>query len=421
MAMDRGGTGTSQGSSSNQKGGSGEGSKSSSSGSSSKNQGSSANNRGSGSSSSASKGSSSSSSSSKGSSSSASAAGSSSSKASTSSSKSGSVGTGKASGNLAGGNGLAGGMSEADQRGAYSAGRAAAQAIGSGSAKASDGSLSAKGDQTGRGGVASRVSSINQTLSSYGAAPSTPNHNISSIGGPSMYGMNDGSLTSKVKGALGFGPSTNFNETIKTDNVNGVIGNLQRKAQEGALTARDKANIADASGAYNKQAGANIVGGTLLGGVGKTVAGLAGDVGNADSYFSGIGRDAANGDFDSSRLEGQRGTQLGSEGGLDSTLKAGVSLLSGLVPGAGLVMTGAVNGLTQPASGFGAALNQLNEQAGNTVNKGSGQIGNGSSKDYLAPPRQSLASTGQSEGSLAFDSSYYDPSRFNVTTGKRGY
>ncbi|MEV3812391.1 hypothetical protein [Aeromonas allosaccharophila] len=312
-------------------------------------------------------------------------------------------------------------MSEADQRGAYSAGRAAAQAIGSGSAKASDGGLSAKGDQTGKGGVASRVSSINQTLSSYGTAPSTPNHNISSIGGPSMYGMNDGSLTSKVKGALGFGPSTNFNETIKTDNVNGVIGNLQRKAQEGTLTTRDKANIADASGAYNKQAGANIVGGTLLGGVGKAVSGLAGDVGNADSYFSGIGRDAANGDFDSSRLEGQRGTQLGSEGGLDSTLKAGVSLLSGLVPGAGLVMTGAVNGLTQPASGFGAALNQLNEQAGNTVSKGSGQIGNGSSKEYLAPPRQSLTSTGQSEGSLAFDSGYYDPSRFNVTTGKRGY
>lgn len=420
MAMDRGGTGTSQGSSSNQKGGSGEGSKSSSSGSSSKNQGSSANNRGSGSSSSASKGSSSSSSSSKGSSSSASAAGGSSSKAGPSSAKSGSVGTGKVSGNLAGGNGLAGGMSEADQRGAYSAGRAAAQAIGSGSAKASDGSLSAKGDQTGKGGVASRVSSINQTLSSYGAAPSTPNHNISSIGGPSMYGMNDGSLTSKIKGAFGQGPSTNFNETIKTDNVNGVIGNLQRKAQEGTLTARDKANIADASGAYNKQAGANIVGGTLFGGAGKAVAGLAGDVGNTDSYFSGIGRDSANGDFDSSRLIGQRDNQLGSEGSLDSALKAGVGFLSGFVPGAGLVMSGAVNGLTQPASGFGAVLNQLNEQAGNTVNS-SANNSKGSDKDYLAPPRQSLASTGQSEGSLAFDSSYYDPSRFNVTTGKRGY
>lgn len=395
MAMDRGGTGTSQGSSSNQKGGSGEGSKSSSSGNSSKNQGSSANNRGSGSSgSSASKGSSSSSSSSKGSSSSASAAGSSSSKASTSSTKSGPVGTGKASGNLAGGNGLAGGDSA---------------------------TTSSTKQDSAKKGVASRVSSVNQALSSYGAAPSTPNHNISSIGGPSMYGMNDGSLTSKVKGAFGFGPSTNFNETIKTDNVNGVIGNLQRKSQEGTLTARDKANIADASGAYNKQAGANVVGGTLLGGAGKAIAGLAGDVGNTDSYFSGIGRDAANGDLDSSRLVGQRGSQLGSDGGLDSTLKAGVNLLSGLVPGAGLVMTGAVNGLTQPASGFGAVLNQLNEQAGNTVNNSAKNSSKGSDKDYLAPPRQSLTGSQQGEGTLAFDSSYYDPSRFNVTTGKRGY
>ncbi|RQM78845.1 hypothetical protein EHZ47_01770 [Aeromonas jandaei] len=297
---------------------------------------------------------------------------------------------------------------------------------GKGGLAGGDGSLASSDTTAGKKesskpGVASRVSSVNQALSSYGAAPSTPNHNISSIGGPSMYGMNDGSFTSKVKGAFGLGPSTNFNETIKTDNVNGVIGNLQRKAQEGTLTARDKANIADASGAYNKQAGANVVGGTLLGGAGKAIAGLAGDVGNTDSYFSGIGRDAANGDLDSSRLVGQRDSQLGSEGGLDSTLKAGVNLLSGLVPGAGLVMTGAVNGLTQPASGFGAVLNQLNEQAGNTVNKGSGQIGNGSGKDYLAPPRQSLTGAQQGEGTLAFDSSYYDPSRFNVTAGKRGY
>lgn len=297
---------------------------------------------------------------------------------------------------------------------------------GKGSLAGGDGSLASSDTTTdkkesGKPGVANRVSSVNQALSSYGAAPSTPNHNISSIGGPSMYGMNDGSLTSKIKGAFGQGPSTNFNETIKTDNVNGVIGNLQRKAQEGTLTARDKANIADASGAYNKQAGANIVGGTLFGGAGKAVAGLAGDVGNTDSYFSGIGRDAANGDLDSSRLVGQRDSQLGSEGGLDSALKSGVGLLSSFVPGAGLVMSGAVNGLTQPASGFGALLNQLNEQAGNTANKGSGQIGSGSNKDYLAPPRQSLTGAQQGEGALAFDSSYYDPSRFNVTAGKRGY
>lgn len=292
-------------------------------------------------------------------------------------------------------------------------------------------------------GVASRVSSVGSTLSSYGAAPgyaragygdtinsqrqqaeaSKPgnsNHNISSIGGPSMYGMHDGSLTSKVKGVMGLGPSTNFNDTIKTDNMNGVIGNLQRKAQSGTLTTRDKANIADASGAYNKQAGANIIGGTLLGGAGKAAVGLLGGIGNTDSYFSGIGREAASGDLDSERLTGQRGQALGSEGGLDSALKTGMGLLAGVMPGASQVLAGAAGGLTQPASGFGSVLNDLNEQAGNTIGtKGNGS--NGSDKDYAAPPRQSLASTGQDDGSLAFDSRYYDPSRFSVTTGKRGY
>lgn len=292
-------------------------------------------------------------------------------------------------------------------------------------------------------GVASRVSSVGSTLSSYGAAPGyaragygdtinsqrqqaeaskpgSSNHNISSIGGPSMYGMHDGSLTSKVKGVMGLGPSTNFNDTIKTDNVNGVIGNLQRKAQSGTLTTRDKANIADASGAYNKQAGANIIGGTLLGGAGKAAAGLLGGIGNTDSYFSGIGREAASGDLDSERLTGQRGQALGSEGGLDSALKTGMGLLAGVMPGASQVLAGAAGGLTQPASGFGAVLNDLNEQTGNTIGtKGNGS--NGSDKDYAAPPRQSLSSTGQSDGSQAFDSRYYDPSRFSVTTGKRGY
>ncbi|MDM5134073.1 hypothetical protein OB953_00410 [Aeromonas salmonicida] len=292
-------------------------------------------------------------------------------------------------------------------------------------------------------GVASRVSSVGSTLSSYGSAPGyaragygdtlnsqrqqaeaskpgSSNHNISSIGGPSMYGMHDGSLTSKVKGVLGLGPSTNFNGTIKTDNVNGVIGNLQQKARNGTLTTRDKANIADASGAYNKQAGANIIGGTLLGGAGKAAAGLLGGIGNTDSYFSGIGREAASGDLDSERLTGQRGQALGSEGGLDSALKAGVGLLAGVMPGASQVLAGAAGGLTQPASGFGAVLNDLNEQAGNTIGT-KGSSGNGSDKDYSAPPRQSLTGPTQSNGAPAFDSSYYDPSRFNVTAGQRRY
>lgn len=292
-------------------------------------------------------------------------------------------------------------------------------------------------------GVASRVSSVGSTLSSYGSAPGYAragygdtlnsqrqqaeanksggsNHNISSVGGPSMYGMQDGSLTSKTKGALGMGLSTNFNDTIKTDNVNGVIGNLQRKARSGTLTERDRANIADASGAYNKQAGANIVGGALLGGAGKAAAGLLGGIGNTDSYFSGIGRDAANGDLDSERLTGQRGQALGSEGGLDSALKTGMGLLAGVMPGASQLLSGVASGLTQPASGFGAALSDLSEQAGNTVNRNANGS-NGSDKDYAAPPRQNLTGYVQSNGASAFDSSSYDPSRFNVTAGKRGY
>lgn len=270
--------------------------------------------------------------------------------------------------------------------------------------------------------VASRISSVSKTLDNYKAASTPPNHNISSIGGPSMYGMHDGSLGGKVKGALGMGPSTNFNETIKTDNVNGVIGNLQRKAQNGTLTARDKANIADASGAFNKQAGANIFGGAILGGAGKAVAGLVGDVGNTDSYFSGIGRDAARGDFDSERLTGQRGQSLGSEGGLDSTLKAAMGFLSGVVPGASQLVSGVASGLTQPASGFGAALNDLNVQAGNAVSQAgaSHSNGNGGSNGEVdsAPPRYSLPSNSDLDKNMAGDFNF-SPSRFDVTPGIR--
>ncbi|ELV7510597.1 hypothetical protein [Aeromonas sp. s11] len=338
------------------------------------------------------------------------------------SSKSGGANSSGSKAGSSGANRSTGSMSEAAQRGAYSAGRAAAQAMASGNAKASGGNLSSNGNQGGKGGIASRVSSINQTLSSYGAAPSTPNHNISSIGGPSMYGMHDGSLGGKVKGALGMGPSTNFNETIKTDNVNGVIGNLQRKAQNGTLTARDKANIADASGAFNKQAGANIFGGAILGGAGKAVAGLVGDVGNTDSYFSGIGRDAARGDFDSERLTGQRGQSLGSEGGLDSTLKAAMGFLSGVVPGASQLVSGVASGLTQPASGFGAALNDLNVQAGNAVSQAgaSHSNGNGGSNGEVdsAPPRYSLPSNSDLDKNMAGDFNF-SPSRFDVTPGIR--
>lgn len=312
--------------------------------------------------------------------------------------------------------------------GPSSIGGASSYGMGKGSFNNSIGANN-KGQQATSGGgrndsnsVTSRIPSVSKTLSTYKATSTPPNHNISSVGGPSMYGMHDGSFGGKIKGALGFGPATNFNETIKTDNVNGVIGNLQRKAKDGTLTERDRANIRDASGAFNKQAGANIFGGALLGGAGKAVAGLVGDVGNTDSYFSGIGRDAARGDFDSERLTGQRGQSLGSEGGLDSTLKAAMGFLSGVVPGASQLLSGVASGLTQPASGFGAALNDLNVQAGNAVSQAgaSHSNGNGGSKGDTAsaPPRYSLPNNNDLDKSMAGDFNF-NPSRFDVTPGIR--
>lgn len=411
MAMDRGGTGTSQGSSSNQKGGRGEGSKS---GSSSKNQGSSANNRGSGSSSSsASKGSSSSSSSSKGSSSSASAASSSSSKASSSSTKSGSVGSGKASGNLAGGNGLAGDMSEADQRGAYSAGRAAAQAIGSGSAKASDGSLSAKGDQAGKGGVASRVSSINQTLSSYGAPaaanPQKAQASQSLASAPTGQIANANMSEAEQRAAYSAGAG------IARDH--GVIANLVNRNKQGIATDQERAQLSSIADSATNHSAATVIGGTVAGSVGSFLGNGLASLADDGGYYSGLGKQIGTGEMKG--VLGSINDTFGQGGMADTALGVAANVASAALPGSGLVFNAISNGLKAPNA---SAIAEINKALGRPVgaNDDAARV-SGNGNGFTAPPRQSLASTGQSEGSLAFDSSYYDPSRFNVTTGKRGY
>lgn len=401
MAMDRGGTGTSQGSSSNQKGGSGEGSKNSSSGNSGKNQGSSANNRGSSQSSS--------SGSSKGSSSS-----------STSSSKSSSSSSSKSSPASKAGTTQAGNQ----QGGSLTAGKGGL-AGGDGSLASSD-TTAGKKDSS-KPGVASRVSSVNQALSSYGAAPSYAragygdtlnsqrqqaevskqgsNNSISSIGGPSMYGMGQES----------------FDKSIGTDNFNGVIGNLQQKAQRGTASETDRESFANATKDYNNLRGAGVLGNTLAGTPGQwgaqKLASAAMDA--PGDYLSGAARKAATGGLDDGRVIGQR-DKIGDGGMADSAVKGGASLLSSIVPGAGLLANGISSSLTVGAPGLGELLNSINERLGNTVNS-SANNSNGSGKDYVAPPRQSLTGAQQGEGTLAFDSSYYDPSRFNVTAGKRGY
>ncbi|MFH7526469.1 hypothetical protein AB2J22_13550 [Aeromonas sp. A5] len=392
MALDRNGTGTSQGSSSNQKGGSGEGSR---------NQGSGAGNRGS----SASKNSSNSSSSGKGASQSGggkSSPGQSKASSDTGGKKSNSASQSsgssvKSGGSLAGNTGLASGTSASESE--------------SGTKK----------------GVAGRVSSVNQALSSYGAAPSYAragygdslnsqrqqaevskhgsNNSISSIGGPSMYGMGKES----------------YDKSIGTDNFNGVLGNIQQKAQRGTASEADRASLASATSDYNNLRGAGVIGNTLAGTPGQwgvqQLASAA--MGAPGDYLSGAARKAATGGLDDSRLAGQR-DKIGDGGMADSAVKGGASLLGAAVPGAGLLASGISSSLTVGAPGLGALLNSINEQLGNTVNS-SANNSNGSGKDYVAPPRQSLTGAQQGEGTLAFDSNYYDPSRFNVTAGRRGY
>lgn len=406
MAMDRGGTGTSQGSSSNQKGGSGEGSKSSSRGGGS-------NNRGGWSGGSGSNGGGRSSSSSKGSSSSASAAGSASSKTSSSSSKSGTVGTGKASGNLAGGNGLAGGMSEADQRGAYSAGRAAAQAIGSGSAKASDGSLSAKGDQTGKGGVASRVSSINQTLSSYGAPaaanPQKAQASQSLASAPTGQIANANMSEAEQRAAYSAGAG------IARDH--GVIANLVNRNKQGIATDQERAQLSSIADSATNHSAATVIGGTVAGSVGSFLGNGLASLADDGGYYSGLGKQIGTGEMKG--VLGSINDTFGQGGMADTALGVAANVASAALPGSGLVFNAISNGLKAPNA---SAIAEINKALGRPVgaNDDAARV-SGNGNGFTAPPRQSLASTGQSEGSLAFDSSYYDPSRFNVTTGKRGY
>lgn len=99
-----------------------------------------------------------------------------------------------------------------------------------------------------------------------------------------------------------------------------------------------------------------------------------------------------------------------------------MGFLSGVVPGASQLVSGVASGLTQPASGFGAALNDLNVQAGNAVSQAgaSHSNGNGGSKGDTAsaPPRYSLPSNSDLDKSMAGDFNF-SPSRFDVTPGIR--
>ncbi len=274
--------------------------------------------------------------------------------------------------------------------------------------------------------VSDRLASVSKTLGTYSKTPATsvPAYARPGYGDTlnaqrnQLAGPVSGGGPSSMGSAASYGMSEDdFNKSIGTDNFNGVIGNLQNKARRDTLSEADRQSLGRATSDYNDLRGAGIAGGALAGTPGKWGAQqLAGAVMDAPGdYLSGMTRKAATGQLDDSRLVGQR-DQIGDGGMLDSTLKLGLSLAGMALPGGSLLTGGISSGLTTGAPGFGGLLNDLNAQAGNSTEQGRG--GDGSSKGYTAPARPNQTAPA---GELSFDSNYYDPSRFNVTAGKRGY
>lgn len=287
-----------------------------------------------------------------------------------------------------------------------------------------------EGKQAGKGGgkndsgtVSQRVKSVKNVAQTIAArsqvAPVSNAHQISSVGGASMYGMGDdekgllGRLAENV-GLAADTPDTGFNQTINTDNVNGMIRNWDGKDKSGTLTATDKQHIAQMAGGFNKQAGLNLAGTGLLGSLGRTAAKKVGELTAPGDYFSGTGQRIANGQLDSGRLEGSEGDVLGHGGGLDDALKSALGLVSSFLPGLGYLTNVAGAGLTQPAAGTGSVLNGL---AGNTA--GGPVSGDGGSNTYTAPARPSQTTIPwQAESTL--DENYrYDPTKYQFKGGTR--
>ena len=266
-------------------------------------------------------------------------------------------------------------------------------------------------------GKASSIPSINKTLTTYKQAPL----NISSLGGASMYGMNTGtSLAGKIGEFTGVtdNPDVNFNKTINTDNVNGVIRNLQEKAKTGTLTTADKKNISDMSGAYNNQAGVGIIGKMVGGLPGMAVSAVGSAIPTKDSYFSGMGAAIAKGELDSSRLVGNEGRTLGNGGFIDKSLSAVLGGLSSFLPGVGPVGNLLAGSLTTPASGTGQLINDLNVSVGNKVPGTSKSQGEGRD-DYSSGSSTNTTTSGTQPSTPQTQQSTYQPTRWGVTAGSR--
>lgn len=256
----------------------------------------------------------------------------------------------------------------------------------------------------------------NQRNIAEASRPGNKASGFTSIGGASSYGMSDGSWTSRAQGFVGDAPSTNFNKTIGTDNVNSVIGNLQRKAQSGTLTTRDQQNINDASAAYGNRTASNVIG-AVTGTLGSAIGSGLTSATKKDSYFSGMGDNLASGNYDSSRLTGQEGKSLGNGGIADSAVRYGAQALNMVAPGIGIV-TGAMGAsLTNPASGTGKILSDMAEK---NDTKNVQQIRSSEHDGYSAPSRLTASNNQSNLTSSNNYEAYYDPTKWDFIAGTRG-
>lgn len=243
--------------------------------------------------------------------------------------------------------------------------------------------------------------------------------NISSLGGASSYGMSasPGALA-KLGNMTGISdiPDADFNKTINTDNVNGVIRNLQEKAKNGALTETDKQNISHMAQGYNNQAGLGVLS-KMAGGLPGMGIKLAGNAIPSDSYFSGTGKAIASGDLDSSRLAGNEGQVLGNGGFTDTALSTVLGGLSSFIPGIGPVSNLLAGGLTTPAPGTGQLLNELDASAGSKTPTATGNRGGSNSNSQATTNATSNVTSQQSATQTA--PATYQPTRWSVTAGSR--
>lgn len=269
------------------------------------------------------------------------------------------------------------GMSEAAQRSAYGAGRAAAQAMASGTAKSSGSGTLASGT----GKVSDRIGSINSALSSYGVSRWSSDKNTDMTAADQRAAYGAGQINAQQLG---------------------TIENLRNVVRNGTATQQERDQLADIANKANSLTGANIVGGGLLGSIGKWGARSAV---SSDTYNDALAKGITDGSL---RLSGSYNENLGQGGVVDTAVKGAASLIAG--PAGGFIG----EALTQPNQN---ALTDINKLVGNKVGAGTLRSSNGSGFTNPAITTNTSASDLTSGNSYE---AYYDPTKWDFIAGTRG-